>query len=295
MVKISIIIPVYNTEKYLKKCLGSLINQTLDDIEIICVDDGSTDNSCEILKGFAIKDKRVKVITQKNKGQSVARNAGIKIAQGEYIGFLDSDDWADETMFEKLYENAKKYDSDISMCSINVYDEKTGKISANDPYLTLELFPKSLFKRAFSYKDCLDFIFRICVVPWNKIYRRKFLQDKNLRFIENLNFEDNVFNLKTFVEASKISLIREPLVYYRRASETSYTFGSDDSKKLDFFRVMDLQEEFLKEKDLYEELKEYFLKTKKNTLVYWYKKLHSKEVKEEYYKRFLALYPKDNL
>lgn len=112
--KVSIIMPVYNVEKYLKKCLNSLINQTLDDIEIICVNDGSTDNSDKILQEFAQKDSRIKILTQSNKGQSVARNLAIENANGEYLGFVDSDDWVDLDYFEKLYNIAIKYDCDIA-------------------------------------------------------------------------------------------------------------------------------------------------------------------------------------
>lgn len=291
---VSVVVPVYNTRKYLEKCIESLINQTLKEIEIICVDDGSTDNSAQILEKFAKKDSRVKVLTQKNKGQSAARNAGLEVAKGEYVGFLDSDDWAEETMFEKLYQNAKTFDSDISMCSINVYDEKTGKTSANDPYLTLGLFDETFENRAFDYSETLEFIFRICVTPWNKIYRRKFLLCKNLRFIENLNFEDNVFNLQTIVEAGKISLIKEPLVYYRRQSETSYTFNND-SKKLDFFEIFKQEEKFLKEKGLYQRIEQYFLTSKKNTLIYWYNKLSDEKVKAQYLSKLTALYPEFKL
>jgi len=287
--KISVIIPIYNTGKYLERCLESLINQTLKDIEIICIDDGSSDNSPEILKTFAQKDKRIKVLTQKNQGQSVARNVGIKEAQGEYIGFIDSDDWADVTMFEKLYNNAKTYDSDISMCSINVFNDKTGEFSTVDPYMTLDLFDKNFENRAFNYRETLGFIFRICVVPWNKIYKRSFLIENSIFFPQGIFFEDNVFCTEVLINSKSLSIIKEPLVFYTRASETSTTTG-DDVKKLDFFKVFELEEKLLKGVDLYEEIEDYFLQTKKNTLIYWYKKLKDKKVKKEYRKRLCSLY-----
>lgn len=112
--KLSIIVPVYNVEKYLSKCLESLIHQTLQDIEIICVDDGSTDSSLEILKSFAKTDSRIKVFSQKNQGQSAARNLALKHAKGEYLGFVDSDDWVDLDYFEKLYRVAKSSNCDIA-------------------------------------------------------------------------------------------------------------------------------------------------------------------------------------
>lgn len=287
--KISVIIPVYNTAKYLEKCLGSLIKQSLKDIEIICIDDGSTDNSLEILKEFAKKDARIKFLTQENQGQSVARNKGIKAAQGEYIGFIDSDDWADETMFEKLYNNATTYDSDVAMCSINVFNEETGETTDKDPYMTLDLFNESFENRAFNYTEVLNFLFRICVVPWNKIYKREFLINDSILFPEGLFFEDNVFCTEVLIKAKNISLIKKPLIFYRRASETSTTTG-DDIKKLDFFKIMDLEEKLLKEVGLYEKIEDYFQQTKKNTLIYWYKKLKDEEVKKEYQDRLISLY-----
>lgn len=288
--KISVIIPVYNTAKYLEKCLESVLNQTLKDIEIICIDDGSDDNSLEILQNFAKRDGRIKFLTQKNQGQSVARNVGIKEAQGEYIGFIDSDDWSDATMLEKLYNNAKTYDSDVAMCSINVFNEETGETTDKDPYMTLNvLFDESFENRAFNYTEILNFLFRICVVPWNKIYRREFLIKNNILFPEGLFFEDNVFCTEVLLKAKNISIIKEPLVFYRRASETSTTTG-DDIKKLDFFKIMDLQEKLLKEVGLYEQIEDYFQETKKSTLIYWYKKLQDQEVKKEYFIRLKALY-----
>ena len=107
-IKVSIIVPVYNVEKYLKRCLDSITNQTLKELEIICINDGSTDNSLKILKQYAHKDKRISIINKQNEGLSVARNTGMEAASGEYIGFVDSDDWIDLDFYKKLYTTAKK-------------------------------------------------------------------------------------------------------------------------------------------------------------------------------------------
>lgn len=112
--KVSIIVPAYNTEKYISKCLESLVNQTLKEIEIILIDDGSKDNTLNIAKSFMEKDSRIKIISQTNQKQGAARNQGMRVAKGEYIGFVDSDDWVDLDYFEKLYNSAKKYDTDIA-------------------------------------------------------------------------------------------------------------------------------------------------------------------------------------
>ena len=118
MAKISVVVPVYNVEAYLERCLDSLINQTLSDIEIICVNDGSTDSSPEKLEEFAKKDSRIKIINQENGGLSAARNTGIEAATGEYIGFVDSDDYVDLDFYEKLYNAATSHNADISCTSI---------------------------------------------------------------------------------------------------------------------------------------------------------------------------------
>ena len=116
--KVSIIVPVYNVEKYLEKCLDSLVNQSLHDIEIICVNDGSKDDSLDILEKYAKKDSRIKIINKQNQGLSAARNDGLKVAAGEYVGYVDSDDWVDLNFYEKLYESAKKYNAEIASGNI---------------------------------------------------------------------------------------------------------------------------------------------------------------------------------
>ena len=132
MVKVSIIVPVYNVEKYLSKCLESLINQTLKDIEIICVNDGSTDNSLSILKEYANKDSRIKIIDKQNEGVSVARNTGIEVATGEYLIFVDSDDYLVENACEKALNTIEHNNSDICIFGhYDLVDEKLVKSSVN--------------------------------------------------------------------------------------------------------------------------------------------------------------------
>ena len=124
---VSIIVPVYNCAQFLNRCMDSLVNQTLKDIEIICINDGSTDNSPEILQEYAAKDSRIKIINKENGGLSSARNRGLAAAQGEYLGFVDSDDWVDLDFFEKLYNAAKKYDTDIAtggIIRLHKYNQK---------------------------------------------------------------------------------------------------------------------------------------------------------------------------
>ena len=196
-IKISIIVPVYNTEKYLAQALDSLTGQTLKEIEIICVNDGSTDGSGEILARYASRDSRIKIITQTNSGQSAARNAGMKAARGEYIGFLDADDWADKSAFEKLYRQSD--DDDMVIGNICVYNQSMNTYDYNDSYCSINIFPQGFYNKHFSPVECKDFLFRISVTPWNKIYKRSFLIENNLFFCSNLNFEDNPFFIEAFL------------------------------------------------------------------------------------------------
>lgn len=199
MIKVSLIIPVYNVEKYLEKCLDSLINQTLKEIEIICVNDGSTDNSPAILEQFKLKDNRIKIINQENLGVSQARNNGINTSQGEYIGFVDSDDYVDNDYFEKLYNSAKKFNAEVA--AGDLYKEKNNKIGKKRfNYTKEELFvkPEDKIKNAkipkYNY-TC------------NKIYKRESLLNLNLPFENNRYYEDIIWSVKAIYYLDRKSVV----------------------------------------------------------------------------------------
>ena len=142
MIKVSVIIPVYNAEKYLEECLDSLLRQTFTDMEIICVDDGSTDSSAEILKRFQEKDRRIRVLFQENQYAGIARNNGMKIAQGEYLLFLDADDFFEDTLLEKIYSQGKKMGADIVLFGAKQYNRKMGCVSPASWYLKTAAVPE---------------------------------------------------------------------------------------------------------------------------------------------------------
>ena len=203
MIKLSIIVPVYNVAEYLERCLNSLINQTLNEIEIICVNDGSTDNSLCILKKFAELDKRIKIINQKNKGLSGARNTGIKLVQGEYFGFLDSDDWVDLDYFEKLYKRAKNCDADISLGDFI----RKGKFKHK---IRLKLNKEEEFVGDNEKFYGSQFYHFPCV--WNKIYKTSKFND--LRFIEGIYFEDGPYTIQALNRANKVVTCCNTYLYY---------------------------------------------------------------------------------
>ncbi len=221
VLKFSIVIACYNGKKYLSKCLDSVINQTLKDIEIICVNDGSTDGSLEILKEYSKKDKRIKIIDQKNQGLSCSRNNAMQIAKGTYVFFLDADDWIKEDTLDILYANLRLDNLDmLSYGGVNVNDT-TGQEEYN-AYYQFEYLPKNFKFRCFSYKQCKSFITRMAISSCLTCYRRQFLQDNNITFPPHLFFEDNVFFPHALLSAERCGICKETL-YFRRIHSKQIT------------------------------------------------------------------------
>ncbi len=237
-VKISIIIPFHNVQDYIKTSIESVINQTLKDIEIICVNDNSDDCSSDIVKQLMENDGRIKLINLPEcKGQGYARNIGISEARGEYIGFVDADDWVNETMFEKLYNRAKECNSDVSMCKTILFDEKEQK-EIFDGYYLLEKLGE--FKnRAFSAYETNENILNINVAIWNKIYRREFLISSDIKLPEGFIFEDLPFFFETYLNAENISIVDENLYYYRinRLGSTMQNIGAKVCDRINMLKA----------------------------------------------------------
>ena len=290
-IRVSIIIPVYNTSKYLRQCLDSIINQTLKNIEIICIDDGSDDNSLEILEEYRNRDNRVRILTQKHKKQGAARNYGIKMAKGEYVGFVDSDDWCEHDMYEMLYKKAKETDSDITMCAATTYnDNNSGEFSRANTYNNLDIFPKAFFEGAFSPDDTIDFLLNISTFAWNKIIRRDFLLDNNIYFPEEMYYEDGAFFYDSWLKAKRISLIKHFGYYYRMYSDTSTCF-SNDFNKLHNFRALRDKKCILKKHGVYNRIKKDFIANKRKSIVYWMNKIEDKRAKFLYILNALVTMP----
>lgn len=203
---ISIIVPVYNVENYVEKCINSIINQTYKNLEIIIVDDGSKDNSGKICDELEKKDDRIKVIHKENGGLSDARNRGIKIAKGSYIGFVDSDDYIKEDMFETLYNLNKKYNSDISIVSFyEIYNNKV--IGVRNSKNLEELSKLDAMKEVLIDSKIQSY-------AWNKLFKRELFE--GIEFPTNKNFEDIATTLLLFEKANKVVLLEDPKYYYVR-------------------------------------------------------------------------------
>ena len=213
MTKVSVIIPVYNAEKYLGKCLESLLSQTLQEMEIICVDDGSSDGSPEILKRFQERDGRVRILTQENQYAGAARNNGMKEAQGEYLLFLDADDFFENTLLEKVYNQGKKMEADIVLFGAKQYNDKTGIVSPASWYFKRDALPR---EDPFSGKtENTDVFALVTPAPWTKLFRREFVEKQGLSFQGLQNSNDVYFVLTALALAEKITYVDEELVFYR--------------------------------------------------------------------------------
>ncbi len=221
MKKVSIIVPVYNTEKYLEKCLESLSKQSLEDIEIICVDDGSSDNSGTICDKFAALDKRFTVIHKKNEGVSTARNTALDIAKGEYVGFVDSDDWVESTMFEVLYEKAHSSSADIVQCSYNGARKCEKKMTLSGEEEIIPAFMDGVISNS----------------VWDKIYKRELISA--IRFPIDLRFaEDFEFNALSLLSSRLVIAIPDTLYHYIERSGSETHISINDAH-IDGFRVYD--------------------------------------------------------
>ena len=240
-VKVSIIVPAFNTEKYLPECLDSVVNQTLKDIEIICIDNCSTDNTLNILNEYAKKDSRIKVIANKvNKGVANSRNLGLDSASGEYVGFVDSDDFIELDMFEKLYKVAKEKDLDMCMCKICTFEDGTDDFDDDMWYFALNCF-NQLEKDVFNHRDTKEFMGEIAVPPYNKIYRKSIIDENNIRFPLGVLFEDEAFFYNTYLLSEYVSVLPESLYYYRTNREGSLitqTSDRDFSSVVDIFKII---------------------------------------------------------
>ncbi|MGN1362792.1 MAG: glycosyltransferase [Methanobrevibacter sp.] len=286
MVKVSVIIPVFNTENYLKECLNSIINQTLEDIEIICINDGSTDNSLEILNEYANKDSRIKVYSEKNKGQGAARNLGLKYVNGKYIYFMDSDDILKDTALEETYTLCEEKSLDFIIFKLTSYNENAKK-KYNEDYYEMSLLEK--FKgKIFNYKDLDDLIFEIPVSPVNKLINAEFFKNLNIKFPEGLIFEDNPIFWDVLFNAKRI-YIYDKYLYIRRRHTDSSTGNTNNKHLIDTIKINNLVLEKFIKYNLFKTYKNN-LYNKKINLVYLrftkinkiYKNLFFNEMKKDF-------------
>lgn len=227
-IKISVVIPVYNVEKYIRECIESIINQTFKDIEIIVVNDGSKDNSIKIVEEY-LSDKRLKIINKENRGLSSARNKGMKIARGEYIYFIDSDDFIEKDVLEVLYKNLELERFDIIFSNFSFYNDKTKKEK------------KSKFNFPFKEninKGCYFLYNGEEINVWNRLYRKEFFKKYNFEFIEKIIHEDQDFGFKTILLAETIKYVENYGYKYRVGREGSIMSSQKKEKSLKSVQIL---------------------------------------------------------
>lgn len=215
MVKVSVIIPVYNAEKYLRQCLDSVVNQTLREIEILCVDDGSQDGSLKILREYEAGDNRLHVLhNEKNQHAGPCRNQGLRQSRGEYVLFLDADDFLVDEALENLYKTAHRRKADVLRCRAVDYDNRDGSIRYT-LHNGLKRVPFFLFGRKLNFRQIYWLLPKLNVAPWGGLCRRAFLEENSIQFNDLICVNDRSFYWESVIRANSIVLARETLVYYR--------------------------------------------------------------------------------
>lgn len=258
---VTVVIPVYNVEQYLRECLDSVVNQTMRDIQIICVNDGSPDNSQQILEEYAAQDSRVQITVKENGGLSSARNAAYPHIQGKYTLFVDSDDWIDLTLCEKTYAVAENENADMTLFFFHYVPNPDGRIFPLEQY---HLQHQSLAD--VDKKTLLGHM-----NAWSKLWKTSFMIDNDITFPEGLCYEDNVAHWKALVLSPKLALVNERL-YFHRNNPTSIMNDRQAYNNKDVVAIYECIKEMLLQKGLYkDEWKELFLLEKLNAMYYHYR------------------------
>ena len=250
MIKVSVVIPVYNAEEYLRECLQSVVNQTLEEIEIICIDDGSTDSSLNILNEYKSKDSRISVYSQNNQGPSGARNYGMSFVKGKYVYFLDCDDYIDLEMLETLYNISEEKHTDLILFKLMNFNHETNK-EYNTYYYDMSYLKDIVGDNVFDYTDIKDILFDVPVSVPGKFFKTEFASQ--FKFYDRIKFEDNLFSVEAMIKAERMYFYDE-YVYYRRVRDNSIT-TSFYKEYEDFIKMNKLLVELVKDLGLFDEFK----------------------------------------
>ncbi len=294
---VSIVIPVYNSEKYVGVCLDSLIRQTYAKLEIICVDDGSNDSSREIICEYMERDKRVQLITQRHKNAGRARNNGLEMAQGEFIAFLDSDDFFEPALVEKMVEKITATQSDCVICRTTYFDNESGNYNE----MGLKRFHKMQIPdwNNFSRKDIPDYIFQLSACAWDKLYRLSFIKENSLQFQEQQANNDMLFVYKSYVLANRMAICDDVAVRYRM-NNTESIQGSWGKYWPCIFSGFRSLKEWLREMCLWEQVEKSFVNNAAAILISYMDRLSEWSLYVEYFDYYksegipeLGLFPKE--
>ena len=252
----SVIIPVYNAQEYLRQCLDTVAGQTLENIEIICVDDGSTDSSAQILSEYAAADPRFVVLRQENAGAGAARNKGLSAAKGRYLSFLDSDDFFEADMLELALKKAEEEKADFVVFQSDQYYTDEGTFKQVPWTLRVKEIPPY---GPFSQRQMTDNIFKVFVGwAWDKLYARSFVLEHGLLFQEQRTSNDLYFVFSALAIAKRISVVKKVLAHQRRDAKDSVSKTRENSWFC-FYDALTALRQRLKDEGLYEELEKDFI------------------------------------
>ncbi len=292
--KVSIVVPIYGVERYLRECVDSILRQTLKEIEILLVDDGSPDKCPEIVDEYAKKDPRVVAIHQENGGYGKAVNRGIATATGEYIGIIESDDWIEPDMYEKLYASAKKYDTDITKGMFYFYNSTLPKARQNRIFTNVGDFDtpdvdlRNAPDGAFNIVDFPDIIaFHASI--WSCIYRADFVKKIKLFDKRGTMYQDFPFMVDTMTRAKRISVVKRPFVHWRNDPKQGNSTSQHNKKLLAMTDMTDKAYEILLKSGLYDELKEAFF-VQADWANYGFFLMIDPEYKREYFERLQKIF-----
>ena len=257
--KISVIIPIYNSENFIKECLTSLINQSFKNFEIIGINDGSTDNSLKILREFEEKDERIYLKTQNNLGAGIARNVGMKMAKGEYLIFLDSDDIFNETMLEELYAKIKGNNLEIVICNSNNFDTLNNKKNFYEKRYSFSDEQMMILNKNFSSLNIKNDFFNLFIWwPWDKIFKKKFIENLGIEFQNLKSTNDLFFICSAVISSKKISYLDKIFINHRVNIKTSIENSREKSWDNFYYALKELKN-FIKAKGLYKRFKQDFI------------------------------------
>ena len=285
MVKVSVIMPVYNAEQYLEEAINGILNQTLDDLELICVDDGSEDNSLAMLNEFAQKDKRIKVYHQENQGGGAARNVAMRHATGEYLYCMDADDMIERTALKECYDIAtEKQVEFIIFQSIN-YEVDTKQYKKLKIF-SMDKIADKVGESIFSYRDLGDMIFDTSSTPWCKFYNMEFVKRTGAQFAEGLIFHDNIFWWDILLNGEKIYFYRKCL--YTRRNHSKSSTGAGDRRYIDSIEISELIWQIFIKHNQFDNYKKGLGFRKFDKVYHWYK-----DIDEAYKEEFFQAMKKD--
>lgn len=277
--EISVIIPVYNIQQHLRECLDSVLGQSYPHLQVICVDDGSTDESPAILAQYAQKDNRVQVIRQQNAGPGAARNTGLEAATGEYVIFLDSDDWFEPDFLEKMVDTAVREGADVAICRAVEFDTNSGRELPSEWMMKKQYLPGKL---AFAPQEMADHLFQFTYgMPWDKFYRRELLTTSGIRYPALKNSEDLAFVYPTLLAAKRIAVVDEVLIHHRinrMASVSNSRCGQPEAP----YEAFQIVKEYLEQHQIMDTYRRSFLNWAMEFLVWHISNMSQRDIQKQY-------------